>query len=53
MKTEILAQRHREAHLLAMHREGIYLEEEYRDEIQFYMHEMEVSHPITLSASDR
>ena len=42
-KTEILVQRQRETHLLAMRREGIYLEEEYRDEISFYMHEMEVS----------
>ena len=38
-----LAHRQREAQILALRREGIYLEEEYRDEIQYYMHEMEVS----------
>ena len=26
-----------------MRRQGIFLEEEYQDEIKFYMHEMEVS----------
>ena len=41
-KADIAAQRQREAQILAMRREGIYLEEEYRDEIKFYMHEMEV-----------
>lgn len=40
-KTAIL-QRQREAQILALRREGVLLEEEYRDEIQFYMHEMEV-----------
>lgn len=38
-----MVQRQREAQILAMRREGIYLEEEYWDEIKFYMHEMEVS----------
>lgn len=42
-KADLLAQRQREAHIIAMRRDGIYLEEEYRDEIRFYMHEMEVS----------
>ncbi|CCM00940.1 uncharacterized protein FIBRA_02987 [Fibroporia radiculosa] len=41
VKAELLAQRQRDAYLTALRREGIYLEEEYRDEIQFYMHEME------------
>ncbi|THH34014.1 hypothetical protein EUX98_g23 [Antrodiella citrinella] len=40
-KAELLAQRQREAHIMAMRREGIYLEEEYREEIRYYMHEME------------
>ncbi|TDL28667.1 hypothetical protein BD410DRAFT_712394 [Rickenella mellea] len=34
-------QRKREAQILAFRREGIFIEEEYRDEISFYMHEME------------
>lgn len=36
-------QRQREAQIHAMRRQGIFLEEEYQDEIKFYMHEMEVS----------
>lgn len=43
VKAEILAQRQREVHLLALRREGILMEEEYREDIRFYMHEMEVS----------
>lgn len=62
-RAEILAQRQREAQIQALRREGIYLEEEYRDEIRFYMQEMEVSslgsllvvplvtHPLHFSAS--
>lgn len=42
-KTAILQQRQREAQILALRREGVLLEEEYRDEIQYYMHDMEVS----------
>lgn len=42
-KADLLVQRQREAQIQAMRRDGIYLEEEYRDEIKFYMHEMEVS----------
>lgn len=42
-KAELLAQRQREAQIMALRREGIYLEEEYREEIRYYMHEMEVS----------
>lgn len=36
-----LLQRNREIYLSALRREGIYLEEEYRDEIRSYMHDME------------
>jgi hypothetical protein len=42
-KAEHALQRQREAQILALRREGIYLEEEYRDEIQEYMYAMEVS----------
>ncbi len=48
IKAELRRQRQREAQLAAFRREGIYLEEEYRDEIEFYMHEMEVSVQIDL-----
>lgn len=41
-KTAIFLQRQREAQILALRREGVLLEEEYRDEIQYYMHDMEV-----------
>ena len=41
-KAAILQQRQREAQIMALRREGILLEEEYREEIQFYMHNMEV-----------
>ncbi|KAF8078450.1 cyclin [Lyophyllum atratum] len=40
-KSAMLQQRQREAQILALRREGILLEEEYRDEIQYYMHDME------------
>ncbi|KAI0079595.1 cyclin [Panus rudis PR-1116 ss-1] len=40
-RADMLAQKQREAHIQALRREGVYLEEEYRDEIRFYMHEME------------
>lgn len=42
-KTEHAVQRQREAQIMALRREGIHLEEEYRDEIQEYMYAMEVS----------
>ena len=35
-------QRQREAQIHAMRRQGIYLEEEYQEDIKLYMHEMEV-----------
>jgi hypothetical protein len=42
-KSGLVHQRQREAHILALRREGILLEEEYREEIRYYMHDMEVS----------
>lgn len=44
-KAQEALQRQREAQIYALRREGIYLEEEYRDEIQQYMRAMEVSCP--------
>lgn len=44
IKAELQRLRQREAQLAAFRREGIYVEEEYREEICCYMHEMEVSH---------
>lgn len=41
-KAEQHARKQREAQVSALRREGIYLEEEYREEIQRYMLEMEV-----------
>lgn len=43
IKAELVRLQHRQAQLAAFRREGIYLEEEYREEICCYMHEMEVS----------
>ena len=43
-KAELIAQRQRYAQISALRREGIYLEEEYHEEIRAYMHEMEVSY---------
>ncbi|KAJ7597207.1 cyclin [Mycena floridula] len=40
-KAALIQQRQRDAAALALRREGIFLEEEYRDEIRFYMHDME------------
>ena len=42
VKAEQIARKQREAQISALRREGIYLEEEYREEIQRYMLEMEV-----------
>jgi len=42
IKAEQMARKQRGAQISAFRREGIYLEEEYRDEIQQYMLEMEV-----------
>ncbi len=41
-KAEMIAQRQRYAYISALRREGIYLEEEYHEEIRAYMHDMEV-----------
>lgn len=43
IKAEIHRLRQREAQLAAYRKEGIYIEEEYREDICYYMHEMEVS----------
>ncbi|KAG1757399.1 cyclin-like protein [Suillus lakei] len=37
----LLQQRQRQAQITALRRQGIFLEEEYREDIRFYMHEME------------
>lgn len=42
VKAEQIARKQREAQISALRREGIYLEEEYREEIRRYMLEMEV-----------
>jgi hypothetical protein len=39
----VLQQQQREARIIALRKDGILLEEEYRDEIRQYMHDMEVS----------
>jgi hypothetical protein len=41
-KTLLLQQKQREAQILALRRQGIVLEEEYREEIRDYMHDMEL-----------
>jgi hypothetical protein len=40
-KAALMQQRQREAQIIALRREGIWLEEEYCDEIRYYMHDME------------
>ena len=40
-KSALIQQRQREAQILALRRQGVLLEEEYRDEIRQYMHDME------------
>lgn len=40
-KPNIIQKKQRELQVLALHREGVYLEEEYREEIRRYMHDME------------
>ncbi|KAL4064973.1 cyclin-like protein [Scleroderma yunnanense] len=40
-KTALLQQRQREAHVSALRRQGVLIEEEYREDIRLYMHEME------------
>jgi G2/mitotic-specific cyclin-B, other len=42
-KVAIIQQKQREAQIQALRREGIFLEEEYREEIRYYMQDMEVS----------
>lgn len=40
-KAELAVRRQRESNIAMMRRDGIYLEEEYREEIRMYMHDME------------
>lgn len=40
-KAALLQQRQREAQIASLRRQGVLLEDEYRDDIQYYMHEME------------
>lgn len=40
-KAALLQQRQREAHISALRRQGVLIEEEYREDIRLYMHEME------------
>lgn len=42
-KVALIQQKQREAQIQALRREGIFLEEEYREEIRYYMQDMEVS----------
>lgn len=44
-KMESVLQRRRELQLAALRREGILLEDEYREDIRYYMYEMEVRWP--------
>lgn len=48
-KTAMIQQRQREMQVLALRKQGVLLEEEYRSEIQFYMHDMEVSDSLRIS----
>lgn len=41
-KAALLQQRQRDAQIAALRRQGVLLEEEYRDDIRYYLHEMEV-----------
>ncbi|KIK82433.1 hypothetical protein PAXRUDRAFT_153797 [Paxillus rubicundulus Ve08.2h10] len=47
-KAALLQQRQRNAQIAALRRQGVLLEEEYREDIRFYMHEME---KYTMSSS--
>lgn len=40
-RVELMLQRQREQQLAAMRRDGVLLEDEYREEVRYYMHEME------------
>lgn len=52
-KAEMIAQRQRYAYISALRREGIYLEEEYHEEIRAYMHDMERLTMCSLSSMDQ
>ncbi|KAI0735260.1 cyclin [Earliella scabrosa] len=52
-KAELMAQRQRYAQISALRREGIYLEEEYHEEVRAYMHEMERLTMSSVSSMDQ
>lgn len=52
-KAALAQQRQKTAQLLAVRRESVYLEEEYRDEIRRYMHDMEVGFLSSFFVSHR
>ncbi|KAJ7042545.1 cyclin [Mycena alexandri] len=52
-KSALIQQRQREAQIQALRREGILLEEEYRDEIRHYMHDMERYTMSSLQSMDQ
>ncbi|GBE78385.1 cyclin [Sparassis latifolia] len=52
-RAEMTAQRQRNAQILALRRQGIYLEEEYQDEIRAYMHEMERHTTCSITSMDQ
>ncbi len=47
-KVALTQQRQREAQIQALRRDNLFLEEEYHEEIRYYMHEMEVSALMSL-----
>lgn len=49
-KMESVLQRRRELQLAALRREGVLLEDEYREDIRYYMYEMEVRRPYFKSS---
>ncbi|KAH9937605.1 cyclin [Fomitopsis serialis] len=53
VKAELISQRQRQMQLLLMRRDGIYLEEEYREEIRRYMHEMENCTAVSMQSMDQ
>jgi len=52
-KLEDQRRRQRQAQVLALHREGVFIEEEYREEIRQYMHEMELCTMGSTSSMDQ
>ncbi|KIY68893.1 hypothetical protein CYLTODRAFT_421224 [Cylindrobasidium torrendii FP15055 ss-10] len=52
-KAALIAQRQRDQQAQALRKEGVLLEEEYRDDIRRYMHDMELSTIPTLQCMDQ